>query len=294
MNGIVNIIKPAGMSSSDVVARMRRILGEKRVGHLGTLDPAAAGTLPVLVGKATRLFDYLSVHNKEYIAEFCLGKETDTLDAEGVVTEEEPWDGDVEKIREILKDYLGPIDQLPPQYSAVKLGGKKAYDLARKGQIADIPMRRVVIHELELLRWEGDRVWVRILCEKGTYVRSLCRDIARQAGTRGYLTYLLRTQSGDFRIEDGLTLAQAAVLAARGQLPMQSMEAALEFIPAVTLEARFEKGLRNGLWPPVDDIEKETPHRVYCAGKFYGVGHARECEKGMEMKLDLYLPSEEA
>ena len=294
MNGIVNIIKPAGMSSSDVVARMRRILGEKRVGHLGTLDPAAAGALPILVGKATRLFDYLSAHNKEYIAEFCMGAETDTLDAEGVITEQEPWDGDVEKLREILKDYLGTIDQLPPQYSAVKLGGKKAYDLARKGQIAEIPMRRVVIHELELLRVEGDRVWVRILCEKGTYVRSLCRDIARQAGTRGYLTYLLRTQSGDFRIEEGLTLAQAAVLAKRGELPMQSMEDALLFLPSVDFPAQCEKGLRNGLWPSVRGIPAETPYRVYCDKRFFGVGHARKGDRGMEMKLDLYYPPEEA
>lgn len=294
MNGIVNIIKPAGMSSSDVVARMRRILGEKKVGHLGTLDPAAAGALPILVGKATRLFDYLSVHNKEYIAEFYLGAETDTLDAEGVITEEEPWDGDVDKLREILKDYLGTIDQLPPQYSAVKLGGKKAYDLARKGQIADIPMRRVVIHELELMRVQENRVWVRILCEKGTYVRSLCRDIARQAGTRGYLTYLLRTQSGDFRIEEGLTLAQAAMLSKRGQLPMQSMETALAFLPRVDFAKKCEKGLRNGLWPSVEGIPLEAPYRVYCEGRFFGVGHARKCEQGMEMKLDLYLPPEEA
>ena len=292
MNGIVNIIKPAGMSSSDVVARMRRILGEKKVGHLGTLDPAAAGALPILVGKATRLFDYLSVHNKEYIAEFYLGAETDTLDAEGVITEEEPWDGDVDKLREILKDYLGTIDQLPPQYSAVKLGGKKAYDLARKGQIVDIPMRRVVIHELELMRVQENRVWVRILCEKGTYVRSLCRDIARQAGTRGYLTYLLRTQSGDFRIEEGLTLAQAAMLSKRGQLPMQSMETALEFLPRVDFAKKCEKGLRNGLWPSVEGIPLEAPYRVYCEGRFFG--HARKCEEGMEMKLDLYLPPEEA
>lgn len=294
MNGVVNIIKPAGMSSSDVVARMRRILGQKRVGHLGTLDPAAAGVLPILVGKATRLFDYLSMHNKEYIAEFCLGAETDTLDAEGTVTERLPWDGDAARLSSALDAFTGVIDQVPPQYSAVKLGGRKAYDLARKGECASMPVRQVAIHRLELMRVEGDRAWVRIECEKGTYVRSLCRDIARAVGTRGYLTYLLRTQSGAYRLEDGLTLAQAAVLAARGCLPVEPMEDAVAFLPALSVAADRERGLRNGLRPPLAALPQHPHVRVYCGGAFFGIGHGQIGERGPELKLDLYLPPEEA
>ena len=294
MNGVVNIIKPAGMSSSDVVARMRRILGQKRVGHLGTLDPAAAGVLPILVGKATRLFDYLSMHNKEYIAEFCLGAETDTLDAEGTVTERLPWDGDAARLSSALDAFTGVIDQVPPQYSAVKLGGRKAYDLARKGECASMPVRQVAIHRLELMRVEGDRAWVRIDCEKGTYVRSLCRDIARAVGTRGYLTYLLRTQSGAYRLEDGLTLAQAAVLAARGCLPVEPMEDAVAFLPALSVAADRERGLRNGLRPPLAALPQHPHVRVYCGGAFFGIGHGQIGERGPELKLDLYLPPEEA
>ncbi len=294
MNGVVNIIKPAGMSSSDVVARMRRILGQKRVGHLGTLDPAAAGVLPILVGKATRLFDYLSMHNKEYIAEFCLGAETDTLDAEGTVTERLPWDGDAARLSSALDAFTGVIDQVPPQYSAVKLGGRKAYDLARKGECASMPVRQVAIHRLELMRVEGDRAWVRIECEKGTYVRSLCRDIARAVGTRGYLTYLLRTQSGAYRLEDGLTLAQAAVLAARGCLPVEPMEDAVAFLPALSVAADRERGLRNGLRPPLAALPQHPHVRVYCGGAFFGIGHGQMGERGPELKLDLYLPPEEA
>ena len=294
MNGVVNIIKPAGMSSSDVVARMRRILGQKRVGHLGTLDPAAAGVLPILVGKATRLFDYLAMHNKEYIAEFCLGAETDTLDAEGTVTERLPWDGDAARLSSALDAFTGVIDQVPPQYSAVKLGGRKAYDLARKGECASMPVRQVAIHRLELMRVEGDRAWVRIECEKGTYVRSLCRDIARAVGTRGYLTYLLRTQSGAYRLEDGLTLAQAAVLAARGCLPVEPMEDAVAFLPALSVAADRERGLRNGLRPPLAALPQHPHVRVYCGGAFFGIGHGQIGERGPELKLDLYLPPEEA
>lgn len=294
MNGVVNIIKPAGMSSSDVVARMRRILGQKRVGHLGTLDPAAAGVLPILVGKATRLFDYLSMHNKEYIAEFCLGAETDTLDAEGTVTERLPWDGDAARLSSALDAFTGVIDQVPPQYSAVKLGGRKAYDLARKGECASMPVRQVAIHRLELMRVEGDRAWVRIECEKGTYVRSLCRDIARAVGTRGYLTYLLRTQSGAYRLEDGLTLAQAAVLAAHGCLPVEPMEDAVAFLPALSVAADRERGLRNGLRPPLAALPQHPHVRVYCGGAFFGIGHGQMGERGPELKLDLYLPPEEA
>ena len=294
MNGIVNIIKPAGMSSSDVVARMRRILGQKRVGHLGTLDPAAAGVLPILAGKATRLFDYLSLHHKEYLAEFCLGAETDTLDAEGMVTERLPWDGDRERLSGALAAFTGAIDQVPPQYSAVKLGGRKAYDLARRGEAAEMPTRRVVIHRLELLRVEGDRAWVWIECEKGTYVRSLCRDIARAAGTRGYLTYLLRTQSGAYRLEEGLTLAQAAVLAARGCLPVERMEDAVAFLPALSVAADQERGLRNGLRPRLKELPQHPHVRVYCGGQFFGIGHGQVGERGPELKLDLYLPPEDA
>ncbi len=294
MNGVVNIIKPAGMSSSDVVARMRRILGQKRVGHLGTLDPAAAGVLPILVGKATRLFDYLSLHNKEYIAEFCLGMETDTLDAEGEVTEQVPWDGDIQRFSDALAAFTGTIEQVPPQYSAVKLGGRKAYDLARKGEAAQMPVRRVTIHRLELMRAAGNRVWVRIECEKGTYVRSLCRDIARAVDTRGYLTYLLRTQSGAYRLEDGITLAQAAVLAAQGRLPVERMEDAVSFLPALAIPVNQERGLRNGLRPPLAGLPEHPHVRVYCGGQFFGIGHGQMGERGPELKLNLYLPPEEA
>ena len=157
-----------------------------------------------------------------------------------------------------------------------------------------MPVRQVAIHRLELMRVEGDRAWVRIECEKGTYVRSLCRDIARAVGTRGYLTYLLRTQSGAYRLEDGLTLAQAAVLAARGCLPVEPMEDAVAFLPALSVAADRERGLRNGLRPPLAALPQHPHVRVYCGGAFFGIGHGQIGERGPELKLDLYLPPEEA
>jgi tRNA pseudouridine55 synthase len=292
MNGVFNILKPAGMSSSDVVARMRRILGQKKVGHLGTLDPAAAGVLPILAGKATRLFDYLSAHEKVYVAEFFLGVETDTLDAEGQVTRKVPWTGDREALEKALLEFEGTITQTPPVYSAVKLAGKKAYDLARKGHEVEIPARQVTISKVALLSVRENRVWLRVECETGTYIRSLCRDLAQRLGTCGHLSYLLRTQSGGYRLEESLTLAQAAALARRGALAPDPMERALDFLPRLDLGEDLAKPLVNGVRLKLKKVPPE-PCRVYCGGAFYGIGSALPRQEEPVLRMNVLLPPEE-
>ncbi len=293
MNGIVNILKPSGLSCSDVVSRMRRILHEKHVGHLGTLDPAAAGVLPVLAGKAARLFDVLSVHTKTYRAEFCFGTETDTLDAEGTVVDRRPWDGDLSLLQQILRNYQGEIIQAPPLFSAVKLKGRKAYSFARNRQEVQIPDRKVRVDRLELLRVDGNRLWVEIECGTGTYIRSLCRDIAREAGTCGYLTFLLRTRSGAYTIGDALTLPQAEALASEGRLPFQTMEEAVGFLPKIVLRSGMEKSLINGIRPVLEDNLESGLCRVYCGERFIGLGHEIREEEIHLLKMALYLLPEE-
>jgi len=212
MHGVINFLKPPGMTSHDAVQMARRATGIKRIGHGGTLDPAAAGVLPLCVGSATRLSEYLLQHSKEYIAESTFGYETDTLDAVGETIKSQPGFAPAqEEIATILKHFTGEQQQIPPHYSALKKDGKKLYELARAGEMPELEPRCVHIHKLELLHYfsatndSPARAMLRIKCGSGTYIRSLIRDIAHRLGGCATMTFLVRTQSGACNLADAHT-----------------------------------------------------------------------------------------
>lgn len=204
--GFLNINKPKGMSSHNVVYIVRKILGIKQVGHSGTLDPLATGVLVVGVGKATRLFEFLK-EEKEYIASIKFGYESETLDIEGECIKKEDFSPEEEELKEVLQGFTGESEQIPPKYSAIKVGGKKLYELARKGaDVGELKPRPVNIKEIELLDTDENQAKIRVKCSKGTYIRSLIRDIAQKLGTCAVMSDLIRTKSGAFDIEHSLEL----------------------------------------------------------------------------------------
>ena len=184
-NGILVIDKSAGWTSQDVAAKLRGVFHERRVGHGGTLDPMATGVLPIFIGRATRAAEFLESAEKEYIAGLCLGVVTDTQDTSGNILETHPVTATREAVQAALAQFLGPIEQIPPMYSAVKIGGQKLYELARKGKEIERKPRSITIHELELLEGEGTEFTLRVRCSKGTYVRTLCHDLGRALGCGG-------------------------------------------------------------------------------------------------------------
>ena len=206
--GFLNINKPKGMTSHDVVYFVRKMLGIKQVGHSGTLDPMAEGVLVVGVGKATRLFEFLK-EEKEYIATIKFGYESDTLDVEGECIKKEDYFPEKETLKKVLKEFLGESEQVPPKYSAIKIGGKKLYELARKRkEIGEIKPRPIKIKNIELLEIDENEAKIKVSCSKGTYVRSLIRDISQKLGTVAVMSGLVRTKSGAFEIETSLEIGE--------------------------------------------------------------------------------------
>lgn len=211
LTGILNVNKPRGWTSHDVVARVRRLADQKRVGHAGTLDPMAEGVLPVLLGRATRLADFIQAGHKTYRAVVCLGTATDTDDAEGeVVSVAEVPPLSPARVSDVLGAFEGEILQTPPRYSALKVGGRRAYAVARAGGEVDLAPRRVTIHAIRLLSLAQGELMLEVTCSKGTYVRALARDIATALGTVGHLGALTRTRVGPFSLNESITLEELA------------------------------------------------------------------------------------
>lgn len=210
MNGIIIVNKEKGFTSHDVVAKLRGILHTKKIGHTGTLDPDATGVLPVCIGKATKVCDLLTEKEKTYEAVIRFGLTTDTLDMTGTVLEEKPVHFTKDQLVETLAAFTGEIDQIPPMYSAIKVNGKKLYELARKGQVVERKPRKVTIYELELLseNLSENECTIRVRCSKGTYIRSLCQDIGEALGCGAAMKALVRTEVGRFQIGQALTLSQ--------------------------------------------------------------------------------------
>lgn len=206
-HGYVVIDKPAQWTSHDVVARVRRIVGERRVGHAGTLDPAAVGVLPLAVGLATRTVEYLSNATKAYRAWIRFGMTTDSADGDGEVTSRSDPSGlTLATIEEVLEPFRGEISQRPPMHSAIQVDGKRLYELARKGMEIDVQPREITIHDLQVVDWTSPDLCIDVECSKGTYIRALARDIGEAAGTGAYLSQLTRTRSGPFTLADALSL----------------------------------------------------------------------------------------
>lgn len=205
MDGILLINKEKNMTSHDVVNRIRRLLHTKKVGHCGTLDPDATGVLVICVNKATKALQFLTSENKEYIATLSLGKSTDTYDASGKVIEEKEFSG-IENVEEVFQSFLGVQSQIPPIYSAIKVNGKKLYEYARNNEEVKIEPRTVEINDIEILNIENNLIQFRVKVSKGTYIRSLCVDIAKKLGYPGHMYDLIRSESGHFKLEDCVTL----------------------------------------------------------------------------------------
>ncbi len=207
ISGVLVVDKPVGMTSHDVVQTIRNGTGIRRAGHTGTLDPRASGVLVVLIGPAVRLSEFVSASDKRYQAIIRLGNSTDTYDADGKFTSQEmPVDVTEEDFEKVLKGFEGEIEQTPPQYSAVKVKGRKAYDMARKGEEVELEPRLIQVHHLEVLEWAPPEVVVDVHCSSGTYVRSLANDLGETLGTGAYLVGLRRTKSGRFTLRDAVPL----------------------------------------------------------------------------------------
>ncbi len=252
MFGLLLIDKSAGMTSHDVVYRVRRALGTKKVGHAGTLDPLATGLLVVAVGPATRFLRYIELEPKEYLFSATFGRETTTYDAEGGVVSESPVPHDIEaRIRTTLIQFLGDIQQLPPMYSAVKKDGKPLYAYARKGEDVEREPRDVTVYSLELLSVEGNEAHLKCVCSGGTYVRSIAHDLGQLLGCGAYASKLRRTGVGRFRVEDGVSPEDATV---RDILPMAT---AIEPMPLIRLTDGQLRLVQHGNFLRVDSAPSE-------------------------------------
>lgn len=283
-DGIINVYKEKGYTSHDVVAKMRGILKQKKIGHTGTLDPEAEGVLPVCLGKATKLCDMLTDKTKTYRAVLFLGRETDTQDMTGQITAEYPVDLNPEIVQEAILSFKGAYNQVPPMYSALKVNGRKLYELAREGKEVERQARPVQILEIQVDSIELPRAVFTVTCSKGTYIRTLCYDIGKKLGCGGCMDSLLRTRVSRFEIEDSLTLTQIEAL--------QSEERLADFIVRVDemfpdadklfMKAEFDRLVHNG--NPF--YRKQTENacqnegeavRVYdSSGEFIGIYRYRE------------------
>ncbi|MBS4024845.1 MAG: tRNA pseudouridine(55) synthase TruB [Clostridia bacterium] len=255
MNFFINCLKPPGMTSHDVVSFVRRLLKEKKVGHTGTLDPGATGVLPIAVGKATRAIEYLD-DDKKYRCEAILGITTTTQDLDGqILTSKGCSNITEEQILEQLQKFIGIIEQKPPMYSAVKVQGKKLYQLARKGETAVIPIRKAVIKDLKVInvRKQGNYfiILFDVLCGKGTYVRTICHDLGERLGCGGTMSFLIRTQSGLFAIEDAFTLEKLSEFSLDTDKYGISISQALTKLNSILLDDYQVNKIINGMAVPV-------------------------------------------
>ena len=282
MDGIINIYKPKEWTSHDIVAKIKRITGEK-VGHTGTLDPLAQGVLPILIGKGTQCSKYLVNHDKKYRVELKLGKRTETLDAEGKIIEEKEIPQNMleqsnkSNIEKTLKTFEGEIEQKPPIYSAIKVKGKKLYEYARKGQEVEIPTRKITIYSIELkqIKKEKNIIIFDVSCSKGTYIRTLCEDIAKKLNTIGYMQNLLRIQVGEFNIKDSITLRMENKTDLENiEKNIITIEKIFSKYPKVNIEQSKIKYFLNGV--KITQNLEDGIYRIYTNNKFIGTGTIKE------------------
>ena len=279
IDGIVNVLKPTGMSSHDIIGQARRIFGMKKAGHAGTLDPLAAGVLPVYLGQATRLIEYGGNEIKTYHAEFQFGVATDTEDMTGnaIATAPVPY-LDAGQVASLLERFRGTIDQTPSRFSAINIDGVKAYKLARQNVDFDLPSRQVTIYDIRLLAYGQGRGVMAVTCSKGTYMRSLIRDLGEAAGTCACMRYLVRVQAGIFHIADAVTLE---ALEADPMKYVRPMDTAIQDLPRVQLNEKNCHYLMQGRAVPTREaLENGSILRVYGpAGQLRGIASYDAAER---------------
>lgn len=267
MDGIINVFKPKGISSFQVVRAVRFISGEKKVGHTGTLDPLASGVLPICLGKGTKIIEYIMENQKVYKATLKLGEETDTYDLEGtVINSKEVGEIPLSEVEKVLKSYIGEINQIPPMYSALKVDGKRLYELARKGIEVEREARKITIYDIELLKYDKPFITIRVKCSKGTYIRSLCKDIGDSLKCGAVMTELVREGSGVFNTENSVELDSLTKDNFNNYLI--SLDDALKTYEKISVNDKFFKLLLNGVSIKDkaifnDNIESGKLYRVY-------------------------------
>lgn len=299
MNGFLIVNKPTGRTSSDAVVFVRKRLPRGTpVGHGGTLDPEASGVLPVCVGSATRLFDYIIDKRKTYVARLKLGVETDTQDATGRVTATSPVNVGEDAVRRILPRFVGEIAQVPPMYSALKRDGQRLYKLARRGETVALEPRKCRVDAIEYLGYEGDDIHLlRIDCGKGVYIRTLCSDIGRALQCGGHMLSLQRTAAGIFRIEDALTLEDIDRLSQSGALEraLYPLDAPLHHLPEVRVGEDCRHAVLNGNPLKASWLRNPAPDcdavRVYLGDAFAGIGQPQG-DGSVKFKAMLYRENE--
>lgn len=291
MNGIICINKPQEYTSFDVVARIRGMSKTKRVGHSGTLDPLATGVLPIFIGNATKVCDMLPNDDKSYIAGFKLGLTTDTLDISGEVLTKTTLSADEKDILELLDNFRGDIEQIPPMYSAVRINGQRLYDLARQGREVERAPKNVHISSLELLDFdkESQSGTLSIECSKGTYIRTIISDIGQALQSGGIMTSLVRTVAGGFTLSDCITLEQAQELTQSGKLEssLLAVDKMFHHLPQITLNEVQSKMYKNGVRLDLRRIiykESQTLQRIYDNNKIF-LGLAKTESEKMELVI---------
>lgn len=272
MDGILIVNKEKNWTSNDVVQKVKRLTGQK-VGHTGTLDPLATGVLPLLIGKGTLLSKYLINHDKTYIAKVKLGIKTDTADLEGKVIEKIDVDESIfnqNKIENVLKSFIGTQNQIPPMYSAIKIKGKKLYEYARSGQNVDIPERKIEIYKMELINFDKNtkEVEFEVSCSKGTYIRTLCEDVAKKMGNIGTMSSLNRVTVGDFKIENAITINNIDEINLNNKII--SIESFFEKNKSINLSNTDLTMFLNGV--KLHREEEDDNYRIYSENRFIGIG----------------------
>ena len=286
LNGIVVVNKEKGYTSHDVVNVIRRILGTRKVGHTGTLDPNATGVLPVCVGKSTRVSDMLMFSDKEYVATVKLGITTDTYDVWGSVLSENKVNVSESELKSAILSFTGEIMQLPPMYSAIKQNGKKLYELARSGIEVERKERKITIYECELISFENDTFKIRVKCSKGTYIRSLCHDIGQYLGCGACMTELVRTKASVFDIENSMTLSkiEEKVLKDGKNSVLQPPDTVFTEYEKLNVTEVVGSRLLNGALSRVDNAV--GTYRAYAPdGRFIGIAEVFQGEKGNVIKI---------
>lgn len=288
MDGILVINKPKGLTSNDIVKKVKKILNTK-VGHTGTLDPNATGVLPLLLGNATKISKYLINHDKEYEAVIKLGVKTTTADVEGEIIEEKEVNKEKlkkENIEKVLESFVGKQQQIPPIYSAIKVNGKKLYEYARQGKEVEIKARDIEIYDIKLLKIdsENNELTINVKCSKGTYIRSLCEDIAAKLETVGYMKELNRIQVGEFNIKDSVTIEEfKANIENKDYSNIIGIEKIFKEIPEITIKQREYEKYLNGV--KIDTDNMDGVYRIYLDNKFSGLGIV----ENKKLKRDLVI-----